>query len=718
MATASGSYLDSAGHSETATDDDPSNYFGANPAIAINKVTVDGGIEGDGLSILTGEAISWKYIVSNTGNVALANVTVVDDMGTESVSDDKIVGSIDSLAAGASQTFNLIGTSGTGSYGNLATASGSYLDSAGHQVEASASDASSYFGANPAIEVEKYVSVDGGATWEDADSPAGPTLVNTSGINPQFKFIVTNTGNVGLSNVILDDPKLDLNGAEAGTAIAIGTMAAGQAYTTYRTGTWQAGQWTNTAFASGSYSDTAGHSKEVKAQDDANYFGALPGLVTNSSLCTFDSNSSIDGKQFNLVFTPDFSLASGNYKLSDSNPGQFYYNVFYNGAPGETKSFEFDIPDPFVTQGAVPVHAYSDVHIDQVGGMICLTPIGEIAGIKATDLKREDLNGDGIEGYAFTVKLPTSGFVYVNMHLDYGREKQTGWAKQTPIAGTDNAIDNANVSGIQPTINDNTSYTFSSNIIGSEDTVVNDNIFKNIKGVGGKTKLADTGDPLVNQSIILKDGSGKTVGSAKSDSDGWWFTNVNAPGKSSIYNAYWDKNNDGNVMSDPKQAITWGGPVKYVNVDFTQAALHLDSSDSLRPVDGVASRLSQDQLAPVVEAAKHYWSAQGVDISRLRNVDVLIGDLGGTKLGAADNDSLITLDDDAAGHGWSTSLGSVGSGKVDLFSAVSHEFGHILGYEHDVMGATLGIGERHLPFEADGALKNQFPLIAQYPSPF
>ena len=49
----------------------------------------------------------------------------------------------------------------------------------------------------PSIDVEKYVSVDGGTTWEDADAAPGPLMLS-SGTNPQFKFVVTNTGNVAL----------------------------------------------------------------------------------------------------------------------------------------------------------------------------------------------------------------------------------------------------------------------------------------------------------------------------------------------------------------------------------------------------------------------------------------------------------------------------------------------------------------------------------------
>ena len=84
--TATGTGSDAAGHFRTTTASDSSNYTGAAPQIAITKNTIDGSVRdttkpGDGLSILTGELVTWRYSVRSTGNVPLSNISVTDDQG-------------------------------------------------------------------------------------------------------------------------------------------------------------------------------------------------------------------------------------------------------------------------------------------------------------------------------------------------------------------------------------------------------------------------------------------------------------------------------------------------------------------------------------------------------------------------------------------------------------------------------------------------------------
>jgi hypothetical protein len=114
-----------------------------------------------------------------------------------------------------------------------------------------------------------------------------------------------------------------------------------------------------------------GDNDVVLDSDSETVMVCKPSLVTDSMLC------SLTNDQFKLVYTPDQN-AQGSWKLNASNPGQYYYNVFYTGSGDE--DITITLPYPFVTQGAVPIHVYSDVGVaTNSRGQTCLTPMAEMA---------------------------------------------------------------------------------------------------------------------------------------------------------------------------------------------------------------------------------------------------------------------------------------------------------------------------------------------------
>jgi uncharacterized repeat protein (TIGR01451 family) len=201
-------------------------------------LSINGG-NGNALADAAGDVINYVFTVNNPGSVTLTNLTVVDDLTGMSQS-------LASLAPGATVVYNSSyvltqadldsNAGGDGVLTNTATADTSetpaFTDSEIVTVLY-----------QPMIDLTKYVSVDNGVTWDDANGPTGPILSSASGIDPQFRFTVSNTGNISLGEVTLTDAVYDLNGAAAGTAYSFGSLAVGATAEFIFTGApWAEGQ--------------------------------------------------------------------------------------------------------------------------------------------------------------------------------------------------------------------------------------------------------------------------------------------------------------------------------------------------------------------------------------------------------------------------------------------------------------------------------------------
>ena len=215
-------------------DADPSHYFGrANPSIDIEKDT--NGTQADTIAeqggVDTGADLIWTFVVTNNGDVDLAEVALADTVTIDNGTDHDVDGIVcdwanssdaatpaSRLSVGETVTCTLQGTAGVGQYGNLSevvatpvtTASGVpelLLGPTGTPLaDVTDEDPSHVFaGFFPAIDIEKATN------GIDADTMDGQPFVDPSGA-VVWTFEVRNTGNVDLAGVEVEDAMTTDNG--------------------------------------------------------------------------------------------------------------------------------------------------------------------------------------------------------------------------------------------------------------------------------------------------------------------------------------------------------------------------------------------------------------------------------------------------------------------------------------------------------------------------
>ncbi|MEM2130862.1 MAG: carboxypeptidase-like regulatory domain-containing protein [Candidatus Bathyarchaeia archaeon] len=268
------------------------------------------------------------------------------------------------------------------------------------------------------------------------------------------------------------------------------------------------------------------------------YYLKLPySAVTTSSLCYFDADKDPNnGQQFRLIFTQDPTSPS-TYKLTASNPGQFYYNVFYVGTPSSSVTLKIKIPYPFVTQGSQPIHIYSGVKI--VDG--CFIPSGELSVFAISGTSTTTPSGalgialsdyaNGFVEITISGTVPDSGLVYVTVHLDYGLKKTVGY---TPDG-------DKNAQHSTTPITNGGSYAFSyATFDGSTETQIdtqtikNENVFKRDPGFAGIV-TDSSGNPIQGVEVKIYGPDGKLLATVCTDEDGWYFFNYKHTGKEATY---------------------------------------------------------------------------------------------------------------------------------------------------------------------------------------
>ncbi len=302
------------------TANDPSSYTGiANPGITIVK-TAGNAPNGTILVTETG-LVTYNYEVTNTGETDLFNIVVVDDNGTPvDDSDDFIVGTIPgSLAPGASDTLTAdidVQSDRT----NIAVVTGSSPEG----TEVTDDDDAVVDIVAPAIEIIKT-----------AGTALDGTVLVTEAGDVEYTFVVTNTGDTDLADVVVTDDILGDIGA-----IAFLPANGGTDMLTFTANI--AVDTTNVATTTGNPVDEAGNDLPVEAPTDTD--DAVVDIVAPAIEIIKTAGTALDGE----VLITEAGTVAYSYEVTNTGETDLSNIVVVddNGTP-------LDDSDDFIV-GTIP----------------------------------------------------------------------------------------------------------------------------------------------------------------------------------------------------------------------------------------------------------------------------------------------------------------------------------------------------------------------------
>lgn len=192
-----------------------------NASVDIEKfVSADGGTtwqdadDEPGLEIDVDTPVSFRFVITNTGQTILSSLILTDN--TYDLSSCAVPANLPPQAFFECTVGPF--PAQQGQHTNLATIvavamssddTGDDDDDGDGTFEVRDTDPASYFaGDRPSIRIQKYVSADG-SSWDDADDEPG--LEVAPGSNVSFRFVVSNDGNVPVTDITMSDSTYDIS---------------------------------------------------------------------------------------------------------------------------------------------------------------------------------------------------------------------------------------------------------------------------------------------------------------------------------------------------------------------------------------------------------------------------------------------------------------------------------------------------------------------------
>ena len=288
--------------------------------------------------LAAGSTAAFTYIITNPGNVPLSGLTVKDNNGTPGNPADDFNATYTSgdtnsngqLDVGETWTYSASRTVVAGQYTTTGT-----VTATGNAQSISDTDAANYFGSAPGISVQSFI------FGQDADVAPGLTL--TAGDLATFTYVVTNTGNIPLGNVVVvDDNSTPGNTADdfnpafsSGDTNGNGKLDLGETWIYSAVRTVVAGQHTHSGTATASDSIA----QAVLSSDPTNYLGVAienadfngDGIVDsgdyvpwrkNNGLTSGATHSQGDANSDGMVDSTDYSIWRAQFGMSIESGGQ------------------------------------------------------------------------------------------------------------------------------------------------------------------------------------------------------------------------------------------------------------------------------------------------------------------------------------------------------------------------------------------------------------